>query len=611
MAAPTYATDLTTIVDFDVTPLSPSVSEPSTGWTSGRSPTTDTDFPIQGTYHASLTMNTTGKAGVLCDNASSFAWTSGDYLFGWLIWLAPGAIATHAAGGLAMLCGDGVGAYKVFYVGGNDFGLYPYGGWQNFAVDPEMTEDEVFGSPAGYYIVGGGANVLSQVSKGNPLGFDVFRYGRGEFRVAAGDGTTPATFVGMAATNDASAARWGLFQAIAGSYKFKGLMILGYGGAVTFVDQNKTIVIDDTQYVQSDFNAIEIRTAASSVTWTNVTILSLSSVSPGTFTVVDNATVLLDGCTFTDMGAFTFLSNTTADGSAFRRCGQVDAGGASMVGAKVVLSTVAADGAALLWDVATDPDGLLDETAYTKGTNAHHAITFGTTAPTTMTLRNVDFGTDWNASDDQNDSTLNFLRTSGATTLNLVGCSGTISYKTTGTHTVTLVINPVTTTITVKDVTDGSLLTGARVLLKASDGTGDYPFEESVSIARSGTTATVTHAAHGLKDGDFVVISGCNEVDYNKAAAITYIDAGSYSYTVTESPSTPATGTPIATGAIFNTVTASGVVSRSRSFTNSQPVDGWVRLSTTPGSLYKTQPISGTISNTAGLSLTVQMIPDE
>lgn len=53
-----------------------------------------------------------------------------------------------------------------------------------------------------------------------------------------------------------------------------------------------------------------------------------------------------------------------------------------------------------------------------------------------------------------------------------------------------------------------------------------------------------------------------------------------------------------------------GIVTDTRSYSTSQPVKGRVRkASETP--FYKTAPIAGTIDNASGLSLTIQMIPDE
>ena len=495
MAAPTYATDLTVIDDFE---SGDNTLEPSATWTAGRGNTTDTDYPIQSSTHASLIMNTTGKAGLLTD-ASPVTWTSGDYLFGWIIWLAPGAIGTQAQGGLAMLAGSAAGAYKVFYVGGKDWGLYPYGGWQNFAVDPELSADETIGSPDGDFdFVGGGANVLTSVAKGSPLGIDVFRSGRGEFRVYNGDGTTPATFSGMAAANDASTARWGLFQAIAGSYKFKGLMVLGYSAAVTFVDSNKNIVIDDMIYVNSDFNGVEIRNASSSVSWTNITMESINTTSPGTFEVVDNATVTLAGCSFINMGTFTFLSNSTVS-SAFRGCGQVTPNGADMTDSIVAGYEGTADTSALIWNVATDPNGLLDGMRFTKGTAATHAIEFGTSSPLTMTLTDCVFNS--YGADGTTSAALHIKRTAGTVTINYNGTVPT--YKSDG-ATVVLVSSK---TATFTPVDNGSAFTITRnsdnFLLHDVSSTTGGQVVYSYDGALDGTAATVHIIIVGKEPIDF------------------------------------------------------------------------------------------------------------
>lgn len=517
MAAPSYTTDLTTIVDFDGTPSSPTVAEPTTGWTAGRSPTTDTDFPIQSTNHASLTMNTTGKAGILCTNASTFTWTSGDYLFGWIVWLAPGAIDSITNGGMAMLCGSSASAYKVYYIGGNSSGSYPYGGWQNFAVDPTMAYDEIFGSPSDYYVVGAGANVVSAVAKGNPLGFDVFRYGRGEFRIAGGESGNYATFSGMASTNDASSARWGLFQAVAGGYKFKGLMYFGYGSLTEFTDSNKSIVIDDSKYVQTDFNRIEIHNASSIITWANISITSLSTVSPGTLEVIDNATLNFDSCTFTDMSTFIFQSNSAITNTTFRRCGQITSGGGTFTGSLVTASTVAVDTAALVWNVATDTNGYLDDTKYVKGTNAHHAIELGISSPTTVTLSGITY-TGFSVSNNQNDSTILVSRTSGVVTINITGGGDTPTYKSAG---ATVVINnSVAVSVIVKD-TAGYIIENVRV--------GIYVTADDTEILNALTNASgvVGTSYDYLSDTDIYIrarkaSSGDTKyIDYSSTGTIT------------------------------------------------------------------------------------------
>lgn len=65
----------------------------------------------------------------------------------------------------------------------------------------------------------------------------------------------------------------------------------------------------------------------------------------------------------------------------------------------------------------------------------------------------------------------------------------------------------------------------------------------TVTITRSGTTATINFTGHGWRDGQILVVSGANESDYNIEARCTYIDANNVSIQVANSPATPATGT--------------------------------------------------------------------
>lgn len=66
----------------------------------------------------------------------------------------------------------------------------------------------------------------------------------------------------------------------------------------------------------------------------------------------------------------------------------------------------------------------------------------------------------------------------------------------------------------------------------------------TVLITRSGTTATVADTAHGLTVGLPIVISGADQSAYNGSVVVATVpDANSWTYTVTGSPATPATGT--------------------------------------------------------------------
>jgi hypothetical protein len=75
-----------------------------------------------------------------------------------------------------------------------------------------------------------------------------------------------------------------------------------------------------------------------------------------------------------------------------------------------------------------------------------------------------------------------------------------------------------------------------------------------LSITRTTTTATATTgaynetgtlvaAAHGLSTGQYVTVAGADQTDYNLTAQITVTGATTFTYTVANSPTTPATGT--------------------------------------------------------------------
>ena len=66
----------------------------------------------------------------------------------------------------------------------------------------------------------------------------------------------------------------------------------------------------------------------------------------------------------------------------------------------------------------------------------------------------------------------------------------------------------------------------------------------TVTITRSGSTATATMAAgHPFTTGQKVVISGATQTEYNGAFTITSTGSTTFTFTVTGTPATPATGT--------------------------------------------------------------------
>ena len=234
-------------------------------------------------------------------------------------------------------------------------------------------------------------------------------------------------------------------------------------------------------------------------------------------------------------------------------------------------------------------------------TGAGHAIEIDSAG--TYTLTNISFsGYGANTTDS---AAIDVTASSGTVTINWSGGTEP-TFKTAG---ATVIIqNSVNVSVTALDGT--TAVEGARVHLLAAAG-GPLAHELSTTITRSGSTATATATAHGLTAGQLVLIRGADQEEYNGIKTVDAVPtANTFEFTVSGTPTTPATGTIDSTGFIINDLTnASGLAENAGwPFSSNQPVRGVVRK----GSASPTfQPASllGTITS-AGLSITAPMISD-
>lgn len=396
-------------------------------------------------------------------------------------------------------------------------------------------------------------------------------------------------------------------------YLFSRLEI-GSSTATTFTDSNIVIVFPDQPRCSSTFMGLtfDLQNASTSISLTSSVIVSGNPTAAsrrGDLLVSGTAGTLdISKCTFNGLRILNLNEKVTANNCVFANDGYIDGYGANLDNSIFSGFTGGADSSYLKWNINLDPDGRLDGCSFTKGSAATHAIEFGTLSPTTMTLRDVIFSS-YNASNNQNDSAIHIKRTSGTVTINIVGGTSP-SYRSDG-ATVDIVSNPVTTSVNVKDISDNSNIQNARVLILASDGTGPMPYQKSTTITRSGSTATATCTAHGLLTNDYVIIKGANQVEYNGPFQVTVTNSNTFTYTVSGTPATPATGAITTTGApLYGLTDSSGNLSASRTYSSNQPITGRVRKATS-GTLYKTGAITGTINNSTGFSATVQLIRDQ
>jgi hypothetical protein len=388
---------------------------------------------------------------------------------------------TTGQAGMCILIGNSTSNFDIWEVGGQDIPPYPYGGFVCHVVCPSVTADDVSNGPrTSEQVIGAQINLTAYPSKGEPHSVDVMRFGRGSAIFEHGDVSNGyCTIAGFATQNDNQSNRWGLIQEVSGGYLWQGRWSLGTASnAVDFRDSDRIIFIKWCPKVTSNFNTIEVINASSRVDMTNFQFLQLdtSTASDGRWITTNDADVNLDTCLFQDMGTFTFDSNTTADNCSWVRCLQIDPGGGDLSFSSVLESAVtgggSAGGGALLWNDAGDPDTKLNDMTFTKGAGSHHAIEFGTSAPTTINLTNMTF-TGFSASDQQTTSVLYFPDTGSDITWTVAhtGTTGTVSYYKARSGDTVNISSSVGVTITVKD-TDGNLLDNVQTAVyKTSDRT--------------------------------------------------------------------------------------------------------------------------------------------
>jgi hypothetical protein len=458
MAVPAYSSDLDSGVIY---------TDGGT-WTtlSGRVTDPDTDDYIQGSscwshdpFSSAIEGGVVNSSQTITAGSAVFVWTKAD--------IAP-ALATKSSGGVQVLIGNSSTTLDCFYVAGSD--TLTYGGWKNFPVDPTKSPSTTVG--------GGGTGTTSYFGvrwnipstgpgKGYPFKIDAIRWGS-KIEITAGEVANPASWTTTAAYDSVSTRQWGMVQPTDTGAAIQGDIYWGTASASVYSrDSNKTVVINDTEWTDTDFTQIIFAHASNDVVWDNVGLIALGTNNRGIIDVTANGTIEWTNSVFQGIDVTNLDTNSTFDGSKWLSTNEVDGSGASLLDAKILTPTVATDSYGLLWNSATNPNGKLDGMEFSMGSNSHHAITFGTSVTGDITLTNCDFS-GFGSTADANDSTVKFLATSGSLTLNLVGCTVDGADATTSNFsvhdsagvTVTVSIS-VPVTVTVKD-TGGNLLTGIQ-----------------------------------------------------------------------------------------------------------------------------------------------------
>jgi len=579
----------------------------------------------------------------------------------WFHCADPGQAQTLINGGIYIIASSSVDvgnalptAYRRWYVSGKDvFRNTAKGPWYLAMIDTRKAAsvaDVGVPSLAAIHRYGIGIIVGITQSVGGPppenLFFGGAMHGRPIYQVI-GDGALTATWNDII-THSLTTQQNGLIEDHGGAYKLSCGLRFGSATQVatttfsdatspTFVFKRSTYYlageVDALNY--SDYYLVDAQGAASFKT--SVTLGSVVGTADARQGVKGGAFLTSDQTNITYKADFSSANLSAAnlygtqwvgakgglkfEGSTvgliitnkFQRSGEVDCG-------------VTGNGATMLNSTIIDPEGatgnrsltlrsahnIKNMSFITSGTPAtQHMLNLLTSGTYTVTMDNLQFFGDYSS------ATLWHGDLSSATLTTATGAASNganplaTEFDKTGNASNTItILNTVTVKVTCLDAKALTVISGARVFLTADTG-GPLPYQASVTITSSGTTATVTHTAHGRKTGEKMVIRGANQPEYNGIQSITVTTVNAYTYTITGTPATPATGTITSTMVILDGVSDVNGIVQDTGFNypgSAQPVTGRARKSTT-APLYATAPIVGSIT-TAGATLSAFMVPD-
>lgn len=593
--------------------------------------------------------------------------TTGNHVFVWMKTVTWGGMDTKANGGVAVtLSSDTTPTASgtapaiwptnsvTFNVDGSDTNIAD--GWVCYVVDPNGTADVTTGTPVKTSIkrYGGRFKVIHTIGAGSfkpdNVIIDAVKFGTG-LTVNNGTSGSPAAMADFYAYDTdpvTTLTAYGVVQKSGGIYFIAGKIRIGTTGqaAVTFFkDTAQTLSYKDFP-VSNSFYEIIVQGAASFTSTFQLGSISGSVVSGGCTITTPNANRIwtltssnanaitnLYACTLNNMKSAALNSASTMNGCTVTNSGTITPSGATVKNCQFqALATAAPISAtyqidvattapvltgntytncatAIRWNVATDTNGKLDNSTFTSG-GTGHAIELGANCPSNITLTSVTFS-GYAGSNGSTGNEAIYNNSGKAITINITGGTTPSIQNGTGAST-TVLSNTVAVSVHVQDSSSAAAISGARVWAAVTSSAGGKPYQASVTITNSSTTATVTHTAHGLSTGDNVWIQGASLAANNGSFSITVTGTNTYTYTMGSAPGSNPTGTITSTFVVVSgTTDASGnITGSSYSYAADQPISGHVRDSS-GAPYYQSANLVGTISHTSGLSTTVQLVLDQ
>lgn len=472
-----------------------------TGWTATDGPTLFTSAPNPIESTGCLAMQVSNNIQDAYTTITSDNFTSGSLS----IWMLDRAeFDTTANVGIGIQVGDGTNRIA-YAVGGSDGTAFRHDTgpvkWACFILDlgkkptnfatlagSEASLNEAAITQVGVYY----STIVKSVGGADNCFWDIIRWADPGVGIEVYGGTvgTPEGLSTLAAADRSTGNQqaYGVIRELAtGVYGVQGNINLGDNTSTndTYINiSGETIAFENRDLSAGNYYRFTVNGNGTGITDINADD-SVFTVSAGANAQVNwsssNATADSRNCVWSgfDRGVIIGGTGSVWTGNSFQGCGQVESAGASLANSAFVEYTGSESSSALFWNTTEDTNGRLDGCSFTSASDgvATHAIEFNTSMTnTSITLVDIDFN-GYSTSNNQGNSVLNVLATTGTLTINVSGGSGTVSYDTAG-ATVSIV-NAVNVTFTgMRDDTEIRIFaagteTELAGIEEATDGTTD------------------------------------------------------------------------------------------------------------------------------------------
>lgn len=423
----------------------------TTGWTATDGPTTFSASPTPIESGVCLGMQVSNDTQNAYISITSDDYSGGGTLSVWVQDRAEFDLTSNV--GIGIVVGDGTNRIA-YAVGGSDGTAFRHDTgpvkWACFLLDlankpanfvalagSEANLNEAAITQVGIYFnttvksVGGTDNCFWDIIRWADNGDDVVMQG-GTTSGAAGNGSEAAAVDRSTGNQQA----YGVIRELAtGVYGIQGNLTIGNTASSSNQYWEESLVTyawEDRGLSANNYYRFFLR-GSSTATTCSVIFSSCTFIVPSTASAQwDSNNADLDTCDVTgsvisgfDQGVILGGSTQDYTDNSFLSCGRIDLNETDISGSSVLTSVVAADEGAIYDNRTTTTATVLselDNITISKGTNAHHALRFGSNVDDDLTLTGVEF-TNFSSTDDANDSTIRFDATTGSLTLNLVGCT--------------------------------------------------------------------------------------------------------------------------------------------------------------------------------------------